>query len=284
MTNIDSLKISISILIPLLLFALGYWKEIKRKKAEEKQGQQDLINFTYNLLDELLSNLELLSRHIEEIIFGMFENYSKGVFITIDSHTGGIIKRLTKIDSKEYHEALNGFKISSDHFRRMFREIDFFEDFYDRLLHTITQYQSRKTELKKEFRANLNEFMNFHSQLLTKFRFESKNLEYFNFCEDLTEKYLSIQNDDLSYHYEEYLVVISNYVRSHHRSEYFANEVITKVKRQKIILDDLREESMTYGGYLKQMSNELELSLTEVKQLTSELEKHVTNDIAHAST
>lgn len=275
--NIDHLKISLSIFVPLLLFALGYLKEKWSKRREIKKERKALLKFLYNLFIELERNIKEYPLHLEEISNVITKNYSKTIFIAFDSHTGGVINRLAKIEAKELHHSITTLihkKEQDPFFNKVYYEIDYFEDFYKRLLVTIKGYQKTSEELRKEFRSGLLDFMNFHADLLTKLSAKQSHEDYVSFVNELMSIYLTKQTDDLKYHYEEFLRPISLFVRENYRDDYFANEVIERIKRQKIILDDIFGNSMMYSKYFSTNSIELKQSLKKVNNIINYMEKN----------
>ena len=270
------MSISISIFIPLLIFSLVYLKERSVKRSEKKKERKYLIKFLFNLLIELEKNLKEYPSHLKEISEIILTNYSKLISVVFESHTGGIINRLSKIDSKELHIAII-VEIKKTNpiilYQKIYREIDFFDDFYKRLLETIKNYHKSSADIKIEFRKGLYDFMNFHANLLTSLKSNDSYNEYVEYTVNLTENYLSKQSDDLDYHLE-YLNLISIYVKKNHRTEFFANEIIERIKKQKIILDDLKGNAMMYSHYYISNSKELIESLDEIRLIITELKEN----------
>jgi len=258
----------ISIFLPLFIFTLGYLKDLWTKRREVKRTRKALVKFLLELFIELEKNMNAYPQHLQNVSEVIELNYSKSTLITIESHSLGLINRLSKIDSKELHIAImQEFKNNSDLYNQIYFEIDFYDDFYKRLLETIKSYQKSSNELKHEFRNGLYDFYSYNGNLISILNSKSINQEYVKFSIDITSKSLSAQTDELIYYYKEFLKPIAEYVKENIRTESFASELIQRVNRLKVILEDLNGNSEMYGQAFKRNSIELETSLKQINKI-----------------
>lgn len=264
----------LTIIIPIIALFLTFLIDLLHKRTEENKRLKSKLKLFYNLQEELIKETECLIKYFSnEVVPHLQRNSSKTLIINISSHTGGIITRLTKLSYEDIHKSFMKYEKRNPQskFESLYREIDFFDDFYKNTLLTIKLYQKSSQEIKIRFRNELYELIKYNGNLIQNLKstdLTNKDELYIRFYNQLYNDYnLNMDTRDLKYHFDEYVRPLFLEVIESFRQKFYASEIIARYNTIKLIKDEIEGNAELYIDRFIQFTSDLNESKKQLEKI-----------------